>query len=128
MEEDLKGSERTAKMSLLSNAMEACVFMEKRRKPDGEGGYTTEWYEGAEFEAAITLDSSIQAQIAQAQGVKGVYTVTVKKQVRLDYHDVFKRLSDGETFRVSSKDDSATPDSAGLNARTVRAEEWEIAT
>lgn len=115
-------------MSLLTNAMEACVFMEKRRKPDGEGGYKTEWYEGAAFDAAITLDSSIQAQIAEAQGVKGIYTVTVKKKIRLDYHDVFKRLSDGETFRVSSKDDSATPDSAGLNARTVRAEEWEIAT
>ena len=113
-------------MSLLTQAMETCVFMEKKRKPDGEGGYTTEWYEGAEFEAAITLDSSIQAQIAEAQGVRGIYTVTVKKQVRMDYHDVFKRLSDGETFRVTSKDDQATPNSANLNARTVRAEEWEV--
>ena len=113
-------------MSLLTQAMEACVFMEKKRSPDGEGGYTTEWYEGATFDAAITLDSSIEAQIAQAQGVKGVYTVTVKKQVRLDYHDVIKRISDGEVFRVTSKDDTATPEGAGLNARTVRAEEWEI--
>ena len=115
-------------MSLLAQAMETCVFMEKKRKPDGEGGYTTEWTEGAEFDAAITLDYSIQAQMAQAQGVTGIYTVTVKKQVRFDYHDVFKRLSDGEVFRITSKDDTATPDGAGLNARTVRAEEWEIPT
>ncbi len=115
-------------MSLLESAMEKCVFVDKRRTDDGEGGFITEWVEGAPFDAAISLDQSIQAQIAQKQGVTGVYSVIVKKHVRLDYHDVFKRVSDGQIFRITSRDDSATPESAAINARVVKAEEWSLPT
>ena len=115
-------------MSLLEASMGKCVFVDKRRTDDGEGGYITEWVDGAAFDAAVSLDQSIQAQIAQKQGVTGVYSVTVKKHVRLEYHDVFKRLSDGQIFRITSRDDSATPESATINARTVKAEEWSLPT
>jgi hypothetical protein len=44
----------------------------------------------------------------------------------LQYHDVFRRLSDGKIFRVTSDgDDKFTPDTATLNMRQVTAEEWE---
>ena len=33
-------------MSLLSQAMEDVVMLEKKRVPDGEGGFTTDWAEG----------------------------------------------------------------------------------
>lgn len=115
-------------MSLLDNAMEACVILDKRTESDGYGGFINVWVEGASFEAAITLDTSMEARTAEAQGVTGLYTVTTKKNINLQYHDVLKRLSDGKIFRVTSDgDDKHTPPSAVLNMRQVSAEEWRLA-
>lgn len=112
-------------MSLLDQAMSDVVFLEKTKTPDGEGGFINEWREGEAFKAAITFDTSIQARTAAQQGVKSLYTVTTRKSVLLEYHDVFKRLSDGKIFRVTSDgDDKKTPASASLNMRQVTAEEW----
>ena len=112
-------------MSLLSEAMENCIMLDKRTTADGYGGYITSWVEGAEFQAAIVLDNSIEARLAEQQGVTALYTVTTKKAINLQYHDVFKRLIDGKIFRVTSDgDDKHTPKSANLNMRQVSAEEW----
>ena len=114
-------------MSLLTEALEQCVMLNKVVQSDGFGGYYTQWIEGVEFNAAIAFDTSIQARVADAEGVKSVYTVTVDRGMRLGYHDVFKRLSDGKVFRATSDgDDSYTPSSAGLNMRQVTAEEYAI--
>lgn len=114
-------------MSLLSQAMEKCRVMDKRTEADGYGGIKTTWVAGAEFRAAIVFDSSMEARAAAVQGVTGLYTVTTEKGINLQYHDVFTRLSDGKTFRVTSDgDDKATPASATLNMRQVTAEEWVL--
>lgn len=114
-------------MSLLSEAMERCVIYDKRIVPDGSGGYYSTYTPGAEFDAAITLDTSIEARTAEQAGVTAIYTVTTRKGLNLQYHDVFKRLRDNKIFRVKSDgDDKLTPKSAGLNMRQVNAEEWEI--
>lgn len=114
-------------MSLLDDAMTNVVMLEKTRTPDGEGGFIANWIEGVEFVAAITFDTSIEARTAMQQGVTSVYTVTTRKNVMLKYHDVFKRLSDGKIFRVTSDgDDKFTPESASLNMRQVTAEEWSL--
>lgn len=112
-------------MSLLSEAMEKCIMQDKVTTSDGRGGFTTTWTDGAEFDAACVFDSSMQARIAEAQGVKALYTITTAKNVNLQYHDVFKRLSDNKIFRVTSDgDDKKTPNSASLNMRQVTAEEF----
>lgn len=114
-------------MSLLSEAMTSCRFINRTRVSDGEGGTITTWTDGAEFDAAIVLDNSIEARVAQAQGVTAVYTVTTDRSLVLEYHEVFKRLSDNKVFRVTSDgDDKATPASARLNMRQVSAEEWSL--
>ena len=114
-------------MSLLSEAMENCIMLDKRTTADGYGGYITSWVEGAEFQAAIVLDNSIEARLAEQQGVTALYTVTTKKAINLQYHDVFKRLADSKVFRVTSDgDDKHTPKSASLNMRQVSAEEWVL--
>lgn len=114
-------------MSLLNDFTTACVLMEKRRVPDGRGGYIVEWEEGAPFDAAITYDTSVQGKIAAAQGVKDLITVTTSRALTLDYHDVFKRLEDGQIFRVTSRgENNRTPPSAGLDMRQVSAEEWQL--
>lgn len=116
-------------MSLLQNAMEPCVMLDKRTASDGRGGTITTWAEGAAFSAAITLDNSMEARAAEAQGVTALYTVTTTKAVNLQYHDVFRRADDGKIFRVTSDgDDKHTPESAGLDMRQVSAEEWAIPT
>lgn len=114
-------------MSLLSEAMENCIMLDKTTVADGYGGFTTSWVEGAPFKAAIVLDNSMQARIAEQQGVTGLYTITTAKAINLQYHDVFRRISDGKIFRVTSDgDDKKTPESATLNMRQVSAEEWSL--
>lgn len=114
-------------MSLIDDFTSECAMIDKRSVPDGYGGFTLAWVLGAEFSAAITLDNSMQSRIAEQQGVTALYTVTTKKNINLQYHDVFKRLSDGKIFRVTSDgDDKATPISANLNMRQVSAEEWTL--
>ena len=114
-------------MSLLSAAMEECIILNKSTVDDGYGGYVTVWTEGAHFNAAIVLNSSMEARIAEQQGVTALYTITTSKALNLQYHDVLKRVSDGKIFRVTSDgDDSKTPPSATLDMRQVSAEEWKL--
>ena len=115
-------------MSLLSNAMEKCVFLNIRRVNDPEGGYITQWEEGAEFDAAIVFDNSIEARTAEKAGVSSRYTVSVPKGIQLEYHDVFKRQRDNKIFRATSDgDDVQTPNVASFQIAQVSAEEFDPA-
>ena len=114
-------------MSLLEEAKETCVILDKKRVPDGEGGFITEWTEGAEFKAAIVFNTSMEARLAEKQGVTSLYTVTISRNAMLEYHDVFRRLKDGKIFRVTSDgDDSYTPASTDLDMRQVNCEEYSL--
>lgn len=114
-------------MSLLDVMTTKCQMLDKTTADDGIGGYTKQWVNGAAFDAAISLDDSVQAQTAMAAGVKGVYTVTTKRAINLQFHDVFRRLADGKIFRVTTDgDDKKTPPTAGLDMRSVRCEEWVL--
>jgi len=115
-------------MTMIEESMESCAIMQKVRVPDGEGGFFTEWTEGAGFNASITFDTSLQARVADKQGVSSLYTVTTAKNAKLDFHDVIKRLRDGKIFRITSDgDDKQTPDRAVFGQYLqVTAEEWVI--
>lgn len=114
-------------MSLLNQAMTDVVLMDKRREPDGEGGFITDWIESVVFQAAITFDTSMESRIGEKQGVSSRYTVTTSKATKLDYHDIIKRLSDGKVFRITSDgDDKQTPKSASFQFLQVTAEEWVL--
>ena len=112
-------------MSLLTQAMEDVVMLEKKRIPDGEGGFTTDWVDGVQFKAAISFDSSMEARTAEKQGVTSLYTITTPKNANLQYHDVLRRVRDGKVFRVTSDgDDKITPPSASFQFAQVTAEEF----
>ena len=114
-------------MSLLSDAFEKCTMIHKTTQPDGYGGETAAWVDGATFDAAITFDSSMEARTAQAQGVRSLYTVTTKRSKVLEYHEVFRRERDGKLFRVTSDgDDRFTPSSTTLDMRQVSCEEFDL--
>ena len=116
-------------MSLLDEFKSACVLLDKKRVPDGEGGFITTWVEGAKFMAAVVLNTSIEARAAEKQGLTSLYTVTTGKNAILQYHDVFKRLYDEKTFRVTSDgDDKQTPERASFAMAVVTAEEWSLPT
>lgn len=114
-------------MSLLNEAMEDFVMIDVRTVSDGQGGFMTQYTDGATVKCGMTLDSSIQAKIAMKQGVTSVYTLITDKAVILPFHQVLRRLKDGKTFRITSDGtDSATPMSANLNMRKYSAEEWVL--
>lgn len=114
-------------MSLLSDAMEDCVLLNKSIELDAYGGFVPVYTEGVQFKAAIVFDTSIQARRAEKEGVTSLYTVTTPRNVILEFRMVFRRLSDNKIFRVTSDgDDKLTPKSASLDMRQVTAEEWSI--
>lgn len=116
-------------MSLFECMMTPCVFMVANRTPDGSGGSDTTWTEGATFRAAIVMDSSTEAKIADAAGIVRSYTVTVPRSVHLAYHAVIKRLTDGQIFRITSDSaDKKTPVCAGLDMAQATAEVWRLTT
>ena len=111
-------------MSLLSEFFEAFQYVDKTTAADGYGGTTTVWVAGADFKAALVLDTSMEARRADAEGVKSLYTITTNRSVILLYGDVIQRKSDGRYFRITSNGtDKKTPNSAGLDMRQVTAEE-----
>lgn len=114
-------------MSLIDDFMDKCIMLNKVTTADGYGGYITTWTDGAEFDAAITFDTSMQARTADKAGVTSLYTVTTSRALTLEYHDAFRRVRDGKVFRVTSDgDDKFTPASATLDMRQVTAEEWSV--
>lgn len=115
-------------MSLLDEYKESFAFMDKSHTRDEEGNPVVTWAQSeATFQAALRFDNSIQAKIAQANGVQDLYTIVTDKDIDLEFNDVVKRIKDGTTFRVTtSGKDNHTPESATLNMRAVSAKLWEI--
>ncbi len=116
-------------VDLVEEFKKECVFLEHKRIEDGEGGFYTEWVEGAKFLAAIAYNTTLEVKVAEKEGVTSLYTVTTGKNAVLQYHDVFKRLSDGKIFRVTSDgEDVISPERASFELSQVTAEEWRLPT
>ena len=114
-------------MTLLDSMMEKCVTMDKVSRSDDMGGFYYVWTDGAEFEATIIKNSSPEVIVAEQQGVNEQYNVVVRSGVPLDFHDVFKRLRDGATFRVTGyARDSEAPAASTIQIAKVTAERWVI--
>ena len=113
-------------MSLLSQAFELCTIINRQKVNDDYGGFVNEWVDGAEFQAAIVFDASMQAKVAEKQGVSSLYTVTTSRSMTLEYGEYFRRERDGKLFKVTSDgDDRFSPKSATLDMRQCSAEEIE---
>ena len=114
-------------MSLLDETFEAFTVVNRTIVDDGYGGVTPTWTDGITIYGAMVYDNSTQMKVAQAMGVTAAYTLTVRKSVQLDYHDIVRRQKDRKLFRITSdSDDNKTPESAALDMRQYSAEEWEL--
>lgn len=112
---------------LLDAMKDACVMMDKTTVGDGMGGFTMQWVEGATFDAVIRKDSAPEQVVAQQQGVNEMFTVIVERTVPLEYYDVFKRLSDGAIFRLTSNTKDATaPAMSTARIAKATAERWAL--
>lgn len=113
-------------MSLIDVMSEPFVRLTHTRVADGEGGHTVTWTEGARFTAAAILNAGTQTDIAQHEGIRETYTVTVNRSVKLTFHDVIKRISDGKTFRIiDAGGEKRTPSTATIDMMQVTAERWD---
>ena len=114
-------------MSLLDDFARKCALMEKTRTPDGAGGYYVEWKEGAEFTNYQALDTTMEARIAEKQGVTSVYSALVDKSVPIEYGDYFKDKGTGNVYRVTSRpEEKEAPKSSTLNLKYFTAERTEL--
>ena len=114
-------------MSLLESAMETFTIMNATTVSDGLGGATVTYTEGIDIFGAMPFDNSTQVKIAQAMGAKSTYTLTVRKNVELNFHTVLKRKRDGLYFRLTSgTEDHQTPPTAGLNMRQYTVESFDM--
>ena len=114
-------------MNLLDSMMEDCVLIDKTSVSDGMGGFDYVWSDGASFSATIIKNGSPIVTVAEQQGVSEQYTVVTPTGASLDFHDVFRRVSDGAVFRVTGRiRDTQAPAASTVQIAKTTAERWEI--
>lgn len=97
---------------------------------DGEGGFITEYREGAPFTATITPDASLTSaikatKVAQKESETKRYKVSTPINAKLRQGDIIKRLEDGILFRIIMTSDETAKIST-LRFNLAKAEEWEM--
>lgn len=110
-------------MSLLSKAFESCRMLDKCAGKGIDGSKHMRYEPGKGFSCALVYEKSSGKKIGYANDVLDSYTVYLPLETTLNYHDVFMRLSDNKTFRITSNgSDKKPPEGAGIRYRTVTAE------
>lgn len=111
---------------LIQDQICRCVIMDKTTAKDGYGGYVIAWQAGAEFDAIITENSSVEAAVAAQMTSSTFYGVKTQRAVPLEYHTCFKRLSDGKTFRIKNSESIKSPSFSNMDMKQLEAEEFEL--
>lgn len=116
-------------MSLIDEMMEPFCVMQKDATPDGAGGNTAVWTEGAPFDAAVTTRQSVVQRIGDKPTLYTTLSLYAPRDIGLKTHDVIKRLSDGATFRLKGNSNNMrTPESASFSFSVTEVEEWGLVT
>lgn len=114
-------------MTLMDEYNSGCVLLNRRTVRDGVGGYKTEWAEGVAFEAAWEYEDAPEITVAEQQGVERTYRIYVDKTLELEYHDAFRRINNGQIYRVTNPGtDRHTPSFSLLNKRLIEVEKWAL--
>lgn len=94
---------------------------------NGPFGPVIDWQEGAEFDCLLTFNSSMEARIAEKQQVTSLFSGIVAKDSPIEYHSVFKRVSDDAVFRVTSEPkDDESPGIATFSVKAFTAEKYTL--
>ena len=111
---------------LLNDQKTACVILNKSIGLDDVGGYGVKWYVGAPFDAIITENTSLEAAVAAIKTEITSYGVKVAAELPIEYHSVFKRVSDGKTFRITTAEALHAPSISSLGMKQLQAEEYVV--
>lgn len=106
------------------NVGDEYVVLNQNLVSDGLGGQTFTYSEGLEFQATLVLNTSLQGEIAQKQGVTGIYTVAYPKSLELPPRTIFKRKKDNKIFRTTDIGNISTPSISSLDMSVTRAEDY----
>lgn len=106
---------------------QACVVLNRSRIPDGQGGYKNAWVDGITFYPSWEYEAAPEITVAEQQGVSRVYRIYVDKSLDLQHHEVFRRISTGQTYRVTNPGtDRHTPASSAMDLRLIEVEIWDL--
>ena len=113
-------------MSLLNDFSRQCVLLEKKRAMSPEGGWTTVWEDGESFYNYQALDTSMQARIAEKDGVSSLYSALVDSALPIEFNDYFRDVESGVTYRVTSNpSEKVAPKSSSFSLKYFTAERRE---
>ena len=93
---------------------------------DGYGGQAYRIVEGLHFNAVLILGNSIQTEIAQQQGAKGIYTLAYPKNLNIPARTVIRRIKDGKYLRTIELDGNPMPDESSIEVKVTRAEDYTL--
>ena len=114
-------------MALIFDIMVGCHIYNKAIVDDAYGTAQKRYSKGAAFNAALIKNTTTEAIVAEKQGVTEIYTVVTEQGFELDYHDVFKRDSDGVFFIVTGREhDTEPPAMSTVKISKVTAEPWKV--
>ena len=105
---------------------EEYVVLNKVLVSDGIGGQTNSIIEGLKFKGIAILNTSIEGQIAQKQGVTGLYTFAYPKNLNIPPKTILRRVKDGKVFRTVDLDGNATPGISSLDMKVTRLEDYTL--
>lgn len=102
------------------------VVLNRNLTSDGLGGQEYTIVEGLSFEGVLILNTSIEGQIAQKQGVTGIYTFAYPKSLNIPPKTILRRVKDGKIFRATDIDGVPTPDMSTLDMKVTRLEDYTL--
>lgn len=115
------------KNTILDIMAEPCTMLTRTIVEDGLGGFHEVYSDGSEFQAAFRKLDSPQERVAEKQGIKETYRLTVAKGLIVREADVIRRESDGKTYRaINNIKDIETPPTSPLDLAAFDAERWNI--
>ena len=121
--DEIKG---TILESFASETGEEFVVVNIILTDDGYGGQAYRIVEGLHFNAVLILGNSIQAEIAQKQGVTGIYTLAYPKSLDIPARTVIRRIKDGKYLRTIELDGNPMPDESSIEVKVTRAEDYTL--
>lgn len=113
--------------TILQAFFKPCHMLDKTTVTvSGLFGPQEKYVEGAALDAAFLKDNSAEVKVAEANGLKELYTVVVHKPVTLKQGDVLRRDADQLTLRITGNTvDWEAPEMATVQIAKVNAKVWE---
>jgi hypothetical protein len=93
---------------------------------DGYGGQAFRVVEGLHFNAVFIESSSIQTEVAQQQGVTGIYTLMYSETLNIPPRTVIRRIKDNKYIQTKDLDGNPMPDLSSIKAKVTRAEDYTL--